>query len=93
MPDLPRRAALHGADTCRRCRAELHSVKQVAAEGQALVGLAMHHLSLDVAATAERLLQRAVSLHVTSAALALLRAIQQAPSRCVGGQGQGVAQP
>jgi hypothetical protein len=71
------RAALNGADTCRRCRADLATVKRVAAEGQALVGLAMHHLSLDDEATAEQLLQRALALHATPAALALLRTMRE----------------
>ena len=48
------RATLNGADTCRRCRADLRTVQAVEREGQALVGAAIHRLSLDDAATAER---------------------------------------
>jgi len=40
-------------------------------EGQALVGSAMHCLSLDDADTAERLLRRALALHAAPETLAL----------------------
>ena len=32
------RAALHGADTCRRCRADLRTAQEVERDGQALFG-------------------------------------------------------
>lgn len=57
------RAALNGAETCRRCKAELGSVMRVEREGQALVGAAMRCLALGEEAAAEGLLRRAVMLH------------------------------
>jgi hypothetical protein len=65
------RATLNGAETCRRCRAELEAVQRVEREGQTLVDAAIHHLSLDDAVTAARLLRRALALHVTPEARAL----------------------
>lgn len=65
------RAGLNGAETCRRCRAELQLAQQVEREGQALVDAAMHCLSLDDAGAAERLLQRALVLHAAPETLAL----------------------
>jgi hypothetical protein len=50
------RATLNGAETCRRCRAELHSAIRVAHEGRRLVGAAIHYLSRDDAGTAAQLL-------------------------------------
>ena len=65
------RAALNGAETCRRCRAELQLVQRVERDGQALVDAAMHCLSLDEADTAEQLLRRALVLHAAPETLAL----------------------
>ncbi len=65
------RAGLNGAETCRRCRAELQLAQRVEREGQALVGSAMHCLSLDDPDTAERLLRRALALHAAPETLAL----------------------
>ncbi|MBA2302017.1 MAG: hypothetical protein H0W08_05235 [Acidobacteria bacterium] len=65
------RAALNGAETCRRCRAELRMAQRVEREGQALVDAAMYCLSLDKAATAEQLLRRALVLHTAPETLAL----------------------
>jgi hypothetical protein len=65
------RATLNGADTCRRCRAELRTVQRVERDGQALVDTAIHRLSLDDATAAARLLRRALALHATSEARAL----------------------
>jgi len=59
------RAALNGAETCRRCRAELALVQRVARAAAALVAAAIHHLLRDDPATATRLLQRALTLHAT----------------------------
>jgi methylphosphotriester-DNA--protein-cysteine methyltransferase len=66
------RATLNGADTCRRCRAELRSVMQAEADSEALVDAAMHHLARNDSAGAEALLEQAVFLHATPAAVALL---------------------
>jgi hypothetical protein len=78
------RATLNGAETCRRCRAELQSVKRVEREGQVLVDAAIHRLSLDDVMTAKRLLRRALALHAAPEARALWRlvtvaALQQRP--------------
>jgi len=65
------RAGLNGAETCRRCRAELQLAQWVERTGHALVNAAMHCLSLDDADTAERLLRRALALHAAPETLAL----------------------
>ena len=65
------RAALNGAETCRRCRAELQMAQRVEREGQVLADAAMHCLSLDEAGTAEKLLRRALMLHAAPETLAL----------------------
>ncbi len=65
------RAGLNGAETCRRCRAELQLAQRVEREGQALVGSAMHCLSLDDPDTAAQLLRRALALHAAPETLAL----------------------
>ena len=67
------RATLNGAETCRRCRAELQTVMRAEHEGQALLDAAIHHLSLDDAVTARRLLRRALAIHATPEARALWR--------------------
>jgi hypothetical protein len=65
------RATLNGAETCRRCRAELRSVKRVEREGEALIDAAIHTLSLDDVMTARRLLRRALAVHSTPEVRAL----------------------
>ena len=65
------RAGLNGAETCRRCRAELRMAQRAEREGQALVGSAMHCLSLDDADTAQQLLRRALMLHAAPETMAL----------------------
>ncbi len=65
------RAGLNGAETCRRCRAELQMAQRAEREGHALVGSAMHCLSLDDPDAAERLLRRALALHAAPETLAL----------------------
>ena len=67
------RAALNGAETCRRCRAELRTAQQAEREGRALVDAAMHCLALGQADAAVRLLRRALLLHAAPQTLALLR--------------------
>jgi Flp pilus assembly protein TadD len=64
---------LNGADTCRRCRAELQTVQFVAREARALVNAAIHHLLLNDPQTATRLLQRALVCHATPDIRHLLR--------------------
>ena len=70
------RAMLHGADTCRRCRAELGSARRVARESRRLVGAAIQRLIQDDPAAAARLLQRALALHATPEARTLWRLAQ-----------------
>jgi len=69
------RAMLNGADTCRRCRAELRSAQQVERDAQALVGAALHRLAHDDTEAAGPLLRRALALHATPDALALWRLV------------------
>ncbi len=59
------RAMLNGADTCRRCRAELQSAQRAEQEGRALAGAAMHLLALGDEAAAVALLRRALAVHAT----------------------------
>jgi hypothetical protein len=56
---------LNGAETCRRCKAELGSVQRVECESRMLAGRAMYRLALGEATEARRLLQLAVGLHAT----------------------------
>jgi hypothetical protein len=57
------RALLNGAETCRRCRAELKQVQDVERRGRELAGAAMHLLALGDTAAATRLLRRARVVH------------------------------
>ncbi len=59
------RALLNGAETCRRCRAELKQVQDVERQGRELAGAAMHLLALGNTAGARRLLRRACVVHTT----------------------------
>jgi hypothetical protein len=59
------RALLNGAETCRRCRAELKQVQEVERQGRALAGVAMHLLALGDAAGAMGVLRRASVVHAT----------------------------
>jgi hypothetical protein len=71
-------AMLHGADTCRRCRAELASAQRAARESRRLVGAAISQLMQDAAA---RLLQRALALHATPEARSLWHLAQVSSQR------------
>jgi hypothetical protein len=64
---------LNGADTCRRCRAELQTAQRVERTSHALVGAAIHRLALDDAEVARRLLRRALALHATPEVRSLWR--------------------
>ncbi len=77
------RAVLNGAETCRRCRAELQAAQRAEREGQVLADAAMHCLSLGHADAAGQLLQRALVLHAAPQTLALYR-IVAATSRQAG---------
>ena len=69
------RAALNGAEVCRRCRAELRAAQRVEHEAQTLADAAMHCLSLDDADAAEQLLRRALVLHAAPETLALWQTV------------------
>ena len=69
------RATLNGATTCRRCRADLQHVQQVAELGATLVGAAMLSLVEGHTAEARRLLARARLLHATPSTRALWQSI------------------
>jgi hypothetical protein len=70
------RAALNGADTCRRCRAELRSAQQAHAEAEDLLDAAMLCLSRDDPDGAAHLLQQALALHATPQTRALWHMVQ-----------------
>jgi hypothetical protein len=65
------RASLNGAETCRRCRAELGSVLRTDREARQLLATAMHRLVSGDPDAADRLLARSLLLHRTPEALAL----------------------
>jgi hypothetical protein len=65
------RALLNGAETCRRCRAELKQVQDVERQGRELAGAAMHLLALGKVVEAQRLLRRACVVHATPEVRAL----------------------
>lgn len=71
------RAMLNGADTCRRCRAELGAAQRVKRDSQALVGAAIHRLTLDDTEGAVRLLQRALVLHAAPDVQSLWKRIRK----------------
>jgi hypothetical protein len=66
---------LNGADSCRRCRAELQTAQRVERTSQVLIGAAIHRLALDDAEAAERLLRRALVLHATPEVRSLWRLV------------------
>jgi hypothetical protein len=70
------RATLNGTTTCRRCRADLQQVQQVAKLASALTGAAMTSLAQGHTEEARRLLARARFLHATSATRALCALVQ-----------------
>ena len=69
-----RRATLNGATTCRRCRADLQQVLQVAELAATLAGAAMLSLVQGHTTEARRLLARARLLHATPSTCALWQA-------------------
>ncbi len=85
------RAALNGADACRRCRAELQAAQRAEREGQALADAAMHCLALGHADSAAQLLRRALLLHAAPQTLALWRVVA-ATSRQAGDADAGEPQ-
>jgi hypothetical protein len=59
------RASLNGADTCRRCRADLSKVMRLEQQSETLAGAALHSLALGDVGAAARLLRRAQAIHAT----------------------------
>src|SRR5260370_17833420 len=59
------RALLNGADTCRRCRAQLKQALELERQAGQIAGEAMHALALGKTAVALRLLGRAHVVHAT----------------------------
>jgi methylphosphotriester-DNA--protein-cysteine methyltransferase len=73
------RAALNGARTCRRCKAELGSARDAEAESRALAGAAMYRLASGAAADGIRLLRLAMDRHATPEVRALWRLATSPP--------------
>jgi hypothetical protein len=71
------RASLNGAETCRRCRAELGSVLRTERMAEQLRALAMHRFVSGDTDTADRLLQRSLLLHRTPETLTLRKLIRR----------------
>ena len=69
------RATLNGAETCRRCRAELGSAIRTERMAEQLRTMAMHRFMSGNPDAAGRLLRRSLLLHRTPATLSLQRLI------------------
>jgi hypothetical protein len=69
------RATLNGAETCRRCRAELGSAIRTERMAEQLRTMAMHRFMSGDPDAAGRLLRRSLLLHRTPATLSLQRLI------------------
>ena len=74
------RATLNGAETCRRCKAELQTAQRVERESRALAGAAMRCLTLGDTAASRRLSRLALDLHATPEARALWRLLAAMPA-------------
>jgi predicted amidophosphoribosyltransferase len=59
------RALLDGADTCRRCRAQLKQALELERHAGQMAGAAMYALALGETAMASCLLRRAKVVHAT----------------------------
>jgi hypothetical protein len=69
------RALLNGADTCRRCRAQLAQALALERQAGLIAGEAMHALALGNTAVALRLLGRAQMVHATPGIRLLARIV------------------
>ena len=69
------RATLNGAETCRRCRAELGSAIRTERMAERLRTMAMHRFMSGDPNAASRLLKRSALLHRTPATLSLQKLI------------------
>jgi hypothetical protein len=72
------RARLDSNDSCRRCRAELSTVRRVAEQGAALAGAGLHRLAAGDRAAAACLLRRASILRTTPDLVWILSALADA---------------
>jgi len=70
-------AQLNGADSCRRCRAELKQALELERNAGQIAGAAMHALALGETGMASRLLGRANVVHTTPAIRSLIRILAQ----------------
>ena len=87
------RAMLNGADTCRRCRAELGTAHREEREGAVMAGAAMYRLGMGDASGAQRLLRRALTLHSTPDVRALVGAATEKEGQGSALDPQGVSGP
>lgn len=69
------RAMLAGAETCRRCKADLSGVRAAERAAVRLEALAMRRLAAGDVPAAARLLRRALRFHRTPIAARLLAAL------------------
>jgi hypothetical protein len=81
------RAALNGASTCRRCRAELDRVREIERLGRSLAGAAMLSLAAGDLYSARQWLRRARAVHATPAVLTLEMIVATAYARPSCGSG------
>ena len=71
------RALLNGADTCRRCRAQLKPALDLERQAGRIAGEAMHALALGRTVVALRLLGRANVVHATPEIRLLARMLER----------------
>jgi len=71
------RATLNGAETCRRCRAELGSVLRTERMAEEIRTMAMHRFMSGDPETADRLLKRSLLLHRTPEAVSLQKLLRR----------------
>ena len=71
------RASLNGAETCRRCRAELGSVMRTKRMAEQLRAMAIHRFMSGDPDTADRLLRRSLLLHRTPETLNFQRLLRR----------------
>jgi hypothetical protein len=73
------RAALNGAQTCRRCKAELELAQRAERESREFAGAAMYRLASGDAGDGLRLLRLALDRHATPELIALWRLAASPP--------------
>lgn len=83
------RALLNGADSCRRCRAELAAVGALERRGLELAGQAMECLVAGDGAAALRLLRRSLVVRATPEVRWLADGVAAALAAAPGAEGAG----